>query len=867
LKYRNSCCVTNPLCDNTTGGLTGPTGKPGPTGQRGQDGAQGPTGLRGADGTASNTGAQGPTGPRGIDGQSFTGHTGPRGASGDQGPTGVRGADGSTGVTGSSGADGVTGATGLRGPDGPTGSTGLRGPDGPTGSTGMRGADGVTGATGMRGPDGPTGSTGLRGADGPTGSTGLRGPDGPTGSTGLRGPDGPTGSTGMRGADGVTGATGMRGADGQSFTGDTGPRGVDGVTGATGMRGADGQSFTGHTGPRGADGVTGATGIRGADGPTGSTGMRGADGPTGVTGSSGADGVTGATGMRGADGPTGSTGSRGVDGQSFTGHTGPTGEGGVTGPTGERGESVTGPTGQKGLDGSSTLTGATGPMGPTGFTGPQGIDGSATATGATGPTGQMGPTGVQGKYIEGATGPTGLPGSATNTGATGPLGPEGPTGPEGAPGTSSNTGATGPTGPIYVFRPTYDYYVSPNGQDSPTNGSEQSPFQTLEYAIIQRQSSPFGSLTMTIHLSSGAYYPSTALTIPPFTTIKGTSTASTKIFFVIATVSPLIGITMSSNTRVEDVNINISQSLAEQIIVGVLFPDDRSTDAKLRGVIINVTSTDTSTSDIVGVYASGNQSGNLFETTSFDTMQQCTVKVNSVSTGRIAALATFGKVKFQVRDSVFYSIGQTPSNTVYGAAVFRDTTGYGFISLKSCTVSGSSYDVAQPILTSSDEAAILLNETDLRNATSLRGFSVSTEPSHFFFSLGSSVSFNGGGSEIATSPGTYYLHSGTQIANFSTGIVGITFAQKIIVIEGITFCSTNITDSTVVTVDFLFSTDKSVEGDSFATLTLNATNNLARIKNIAKSFDATTHFLQVRCVISGGSLVAGNDVMVSVGVY
>jgi hypothetical protein len=549
---------------------------------------------------------------------------------------------------------------------------------------------------------------------------------------------------------------------------------------------------------------------------------------------------------------------------------------------------VTGPTGQKGLDGSSTLTGATGPMGPTGFTGPQGVDGSATSTGATGPTGQMGPTGaqgnyiegatgptgqmgptgVQGKYIEGATGPTGLPGSATNTGATGPLGPQGPTGPEGAPGTSSNTGATGPTGPISLFKPTYDYFVAPNGADIPTNGSDQSPFQTLQYALERRTSEIPPSITVTIHLSTGTYNFSSGITIPTDTFIRGVSTVSTILNFSQIATSPLVAIVMTSNSRLDNLTIVVNQFVINQTIIGVNFPDDRSKDARLVGVNIKISAVVfNSVSDIVGVYANGNQSGNLFERTIFDTMIRCTVNVTSNSQGRVYALGIIGKVKFQTRDCVFYGIGIAPATAVFGVAVLKDLNGYGCASLTSCTVSGSTFDVAQPVLTRTEDTAIQLNRTDLRNTTSLRGFAVIPEPTHYFFSLGSYVSFSGGGSEITTPPGTYYLRSGTQIANFSTAIVGINFTQKIIVIEGMTFCSANITDATTVTIDFLISADKTVVGTSFATLVIDATTNTPRFKNSAQIFNATTDFLQVRCVISNGSLAAGNDVMVSLGVY
>jgi len=117
------------------GGLQGPTGYQGPTGE----GLTGPTGYQGQQGHTGPTGYQGPTG-EGVTGPTGQGHTGPTGF---QGPTG----EGVTGPTG----QGHTGPTGYQGPtgEGVTGPTGFQGHTGPTGLQGPTGFQGVTGATGQ----------------------------------------------------------------------------------------------------------------------------------------------------------------------------------------------------------------------------------------------------------------------------------------------------------------------------------------------------------------------------------------------------------------------------------------------------------------------------------------------------------------------------------------------------------------------------------------------------------------------------------------------------------------------------------------------------------------------------------------------
>lgn len=83
--------------------------------------------------------------------------------------------------------------TGLTGPQGPQGATGA------TGATGPKGAQGPQGPQGIQGPKGDTGAQGPQGLQGPKGETGAQGPAGAKGATGATGPQGPQGP---KGADG-----------------------------------------------------------------------------------------------------------------------------------------------------------------------------------------------------------------------------------------------------------------------------------------------------------------------------------------------------------------------------------------------------------------------------------------------------------------------------------------------------------------------------------------------------------------------------------------------------------------------------------------------------------------------------------------
>ena len=76
-----------------------------------------------------------------------------------------------------------------------------------------------------------------------------------------------------------------------------------------------------------------------------------------------------------------------------------------------------------------------------------------------------------------------------------------------------------------------------------------------------------------------------------------------------------------------------------------------------------------------------------------------------------------------------------------------------------------------------------------------------------------------------------------------------------------------ITGSQVVTVSFLKSTSKGVDGTAFATLTLNSATQVARFNTISSSFTPLTDFLQIKVVVSGANLTAGCDIICSVSLY
>ena len=313
---------------------------------------------------------------------------------------------------------------------------------------------------------------------------------------------------------------------------------------------------------------------------------------------------------------------------------------------------------------------------------------------------------------------------------------------------------------------------------------------------------------------------------------------------------------MGTNSRLEDVTVAVS-SANNVNLTAIQFPGGTSLTSKLRTLVVNTTSTATGANNIYGIYANGTTSNAVV---SFNALQRSTINVTSAGTGICRGIYNTGSNYFSVRDSTIFCTKSSGSGTNFVGV--ENTNSSGYTSIKTSTVSGTTYDINRIAGT------ILLNSTDLQNGNSgSNGFSVNTEPSNNFFILGSKIDFSGQGSEIATTTGTYYCKPGNECSNFSTAITGYPFLQKVIVFEGLVSGSIAITGSQVVTVSFLKSTSKGVDGTAFATLTLNSATQVARFNTISSSFTPLTDFLQIKVVVSGANLTAGCDIICSVSLY
>ena len=440
------------------------------------------------------------------------------------------------------------------------------------------------------------------------------------------------------------------------------------------------------------------------------------------------------------------------------------------------------------------------------------------------------------------------------------VGSQGQSGPQGGPG---DTGDTGPTG-TYPARGNFLTVDSIYGDDTQAGITPSTTsFKTINGAITHRSLLPI-TPQQTIFVYPGTYYES--IVIPKNTAIRGSSTQTTTISLSGPT-GPTTLVTMGQQTRIEDLTMTLSSNSNLGQLVGILFPDNTTTSAKVRTCVANVIydGDDLTCPEMYGVLVSDTVTSKNYSPA--DAIRGASINVSSKKSGPTGpyGIGVVGTSYFGVRDSNIYCTGPTGSNGPNGIA----TNNVGcFSTYKQCSIAGSLYDVIQQqILTG--VPTIQLAGTDLINATADgNGFTVNMEPSHMFFQLTSKINFGGPGSEIATTQGTYYLHVGSNCSNFSTGVIGYPFVQKVIVFEGLLTTTQGLTGLQVVTVDLYKSSSANVLGTQFAgPLVINATTKDVKFQNKCATFNALTEYLQIRCVISGADLTAGNDVLVGVALY
>ena len=292
-------------------------------------------------------------------------------------------------------------------------------------------------------------------------------------------------------------------------------------------------------------------------------------------------------------------------------------------------------------------------------------------------------------------------------------------------------------------------------------------------------------------------------------------------------------VTMGTQTRLEDLTLNLTTSTGGANLVGINFPLTTPGTAKLRSMVLNVTSTAGDSTFCYGVFATGTTTNpKVFQSSS--AARAITINVTANVTGFVRGIYVTGALQYSVRDII---VKATCTGSPADCIGIEATNSGAYVVIKTSSVDGTTYDIKQPSGLAATNPVIQLNATDLINANSdANGFTVNTEPSHIYY-----IGVGNWGVS------THYLFPGTvAYSALSLTPIGIPFPQKCIVFEVLISCQPALTGTDSVTLTLYKSLLPNTIGTAFATVTANVANgSYVRFNNFSSTFNPILDFLQV----------------------
>jgi len=249
----------------------------------------------------------------------------------------------------------------------------------------------------------------------------------------------------------------------------------------------------------------------------------------------------------------------------------------------------------------------------------------------------------------------------------------------------------------------------------------------------------------TVYVYPGVY--NETITIPTGVALRGTN-ALTTIIQSINPSFPTTVVRLNQNTRLEDIQINISLATAPNPgpYIAIDFLTGASITAKVRSCTINATLS-SGNANIYGIRSSGSSVTTINPA---HALRACQITVTSNGAFPAVGVLVNGPNWFEARDSVISALG-TGSNLVACETNDPNAT----FSIKTTTINGLTNDLLRV------QGHILIGATDLINHTAPNGFTVDIQPSTVFFGI---LGFPGGNL-------TYYLPpTVSPVASISTTI-------------------------------------------------------------------------------------------------
>ena len=283
----------------------------------------------------------------------------------------------------------------------------------------------------------------------------------------------------------------------------------------------------------------------------------------------------------------------------------------------------------------------------------------------------------------------------------------------------------------------------------------------------------------TVYVLPGIYNLSSGITIPNGTSIRGMS-LQTCVIQMTNVVADTTLITMGTNTRLEDLTLNLT-STGHYTLKGIVFGGTTTANAKLRECVVNVNNSTAYTdgsSNVYGVECNG--TGTLSNSSfSFNSLKGSTINIYSNGDGNKRGVLVSSSNIVSTRDLNVY-VAQptdiTSSGTYVGVETNDPSYNAGSIQLRTTTTgvvyptgtqAYKAYDILQTTPPTISDPTYLASPgiqvgpgTDLvTKSAGGKGFSTYTYPTTVYYGLKGNITSAGSGGYLW--PGTQQVSAGT----------------------------------------------------------------------------------------------------------
>ena len=289
-----------------------------------------------------------------------------------------------------------------------------------------------------------------------------------------------------------------------------------------------------------------------------------------------------------------------------------------------------------------------------------------------------------------------------------------------------------------------------NGHDA-TGAINALPFKTVNAAMTYMATLVLPAGGVTCWILPGTYNLTAGITIPATCSMRGLSTQTTRLNWTASIPGGTATLlTMSDNTRLEDLTLTLSSTNATTNLVGVTLPGTASDTAKIRTMVLNVTNAGVATGSTTNVYGILSPGASALNPADFSLnfTRGCTVNVSSNGGGNKRAILVNGANTLSLRDTNVYVAAPTDPLSTGSYVGAECTNNLGQAAFRSCSISGpttaggyTGSDILQTLPVARDTYGISIGPgTDLiHRTTGGTPFALTTTPAIISFAINATL--------------------------------------------------------------------------------------------------------------------------------